>query len=61
LLISCGYILVAGLQRLVLAFAKAVPFGLFAYNEVPTIAVAIACWFWARQHLTRPFFMARSL
>jgi GTP-binding protein LepA len=29
--------------------------GLFAYNETPTIAVAIDCWFWARQQLTRPF------
>jgi hypothetical protein len=27
----------------------------FAYNEVPTIAVAIDCWFRARQQLTRPF------
>jgi hypothetical protein len=36
-------------------------FGFFAYNELPTIAVAIACWFWARQHLTRPFFMSSSL
>jgi len=29
--------------------------GLFAYNETPTIAVAIDCWLRARQHLTRPF------
>ena len=35
--------------------------GVFAYNEVPTIAVAIACWFRARQHLTRPFFMPSLL
>jgi hypothetical protein len=36
-------------------------FGFFAYNELPTIAVAIACWFWARQQMTRPFFLALSL
>ena len=29
--------------------------GLFAYNETPTIAVAIDCWFRARHQLTRPF------
>jgi hypothetical protein len=28
---------------------------LSAYNEFPTIAVAIDCWFRARHHLTRPF------
>ena len=31
--------------------------GLFAYNEIPTIAVAIDCWLRARHELTRPFFM----
>jgi hypothetical protein len=34
--------------------------GVFAYNEFPTYAVAIACWFWARQQMTRPFFLALS-
>jgi hypothetical protein len=33
-------------------------FGVFAYNETPTNAVAIACWFWARHHMTRPFLCA---
>ena len=31
--------------------------GLFAYNEAPTIAVANDCWFRARRHSTRPFFL----
>jgi hypothetical protein len=34
--------------------------GLFAYNETPTIAVAIDCWFRARQQLTRPFLWLAS-
>jgi hypothetical protein len=34
---------------------------LFAYNETPTIAVAIDCWLWARQQLTRPFLWLSAL
>jgi hypothetical protein len=34
--------------------------GLFAYNEAPTIAVAIDCWFRARRYSTRPFFFSGS-
>ena len=30
---------------------------LFAYNEAPTIAVAIDCWFGARRQQTRPFLL----
>jgi hypothetical protein len=37
-----------------------VRFGLFVYNEIPANAVAIACWSWARHHLTRPFLCARA-
>src|SRR5256885_4181531 len=29
----------------------------FAYNKVPTIAVARDCWFGARRSWTRPFFL----
>ncbi len=35
--------------------------GVFAYNGLPTYAVAIACWFRARQRMTRPFFLVLSL
>jgi hypothetical protein len=49
------------LQRPALWFSGAVRVGLFAYNEVPTIAVAIDCWFRARPHSTRPFFLPSLL
>jgi hypothetical protein len=52
---------VAGLQRPGLAMALAVRPGLFAYNEAPTIAVAIDCWFRARHYSTRPFFFVPGL
>jgi hypothetical protein len=39
----------------------AVRVGQFAYNEDPTIAVAIDCWFRARRHQTRPFFFDGSM
>jgi hypothetical protein len=38
-----------------------VDLGNFAYNEVPTIAVAIDCWFRARHKLTRPFLCSKRL
>jgi hypothetical protein len=41
--------------------SEAISFGLSAYNEVPTIAVAIDCWFRARHHLTRPFLFLSPL
>ena len=37
-------------QRLVLSHFEDVCPWLFAYNEVPAIAVAIDCWFRARLH-----------
>ena len=46
---------VAGLQLQKYGLFGAVRAGLFAYNEVPTIAVAIDCWFRARHFETRPF------
>jgi hypothetical protein len=49
---------VAALQRLIVTDFWAVPWRLFAYNEVPTFAVANDCWFRARQNSTRPFFLA---
>ena len=48
---------VAMLQRPMKAHCGAVRAGLFAYNEVPAIAVAIDCWFRARHFSTRPFFL----
>jgi hypothetical protein len=50
-------ILVAAPQRLQLAAVWTVRLGLFAYNELPTFAVAKDSWFRARQNLTRPFFL----
>jgi hypothetical protein len=61
MLISCGQDAVAVPQRVPFKPMVGWCFGFFAYNELPTIAVAISCWFWARQHLTRPFFMPSSL
>src|SRR3569832_852969 len=53
--------LVAALQREGRGeFADGRP-GLFAYNEAPTIAVAIDCWFRARRHSTRPFFLCAGV
>jgi hypothetical protein len=49
------------LQRPGLAFGLAVRPGLFAYNEAPTIAVAIDCWFRARHQSTRPFFFSGTV
>jgi hypothetical protein len=49
---------VAGLQLPKFEHFKAVAGRLFAYNEVPTIAVAIDCWFRARPYSTRPFLCA---
>ncbi len=60
MLISCGQIHVASPQRGLDRVEIAVQFGVFAYNEFPTYAVAIACWFWARQQMTRPFFLVLS-
>jgi hypothetical protein len=37
------------------------PANLFAYNEVPTIAVAKDCWFRARRLFDAPFFLVMSL
>jgi urea transporter len=48
---------VAALQLALGPVAGPVRTGLFAYNEVPTTAVAIACWFRARRISTRPFFL----
>jgi len=48
-------------QRLAQAVLKALHVGQFAYNESPTIAVAKDCWFRARHHQTRPFFLFRIL
>ena len=53
-------ILVAGPQRRDSAIASTVRAGLFAYNEAPTIAVAIDCWFRARHFSTRPFFFPHA-
>jgi hypothetical protein len=39
---------VAALQRLTFSPFAAMRQGVFAYNEVPTIAVANDCWFRAR-------------
>ena len=50
-------VLVAALQRLMVTVFWTVRFRLFAYNELPAIAVANDCWFRARQDLMRPFFM----
>jgi hypothetical protein len=50
-------ITVAELQRRQDAVFRALFSGLFAYNEVPTFAVANDCWFRARQYSTRPFFL----
>ena len=50
-------LLVAALQRPGFAIFRTVRSGLFAYNEVPTIAVATDCWFRARLPSTRPFFL----
>ena len=52
--------LVASLQRQGLGLVQAVRPRLFAYNEAPTIAVAIDCWFRARRQETRPFFLRLS-
>ncbi|ABE45543.1 hypothetical protein Bpro_3639 [Polaromonas sp. JS666] len=46
---------VASLQRQKYGDFGTVRRWLFAYNEVPTIAVAIDCWFRARHYSTRPF------
>jgi hypothetical protein len=54
-------IFVAMLQRLVIEVFGAVPFSRFAYNEVPTFAVANDCWFRARQNSTRPFFFTPTV
>jgi urea transporter len=48
---------VAALQLAFGAAVGPVRAGLFAYNEAPTTAVAIACWFRARRISTRPFFL----
>ena len=37
-------------------FSGGVGASLFAYNEFPTIAVAIACWSQARHESDAPFF-----
>jgi hypothetical protein len=34
--------------------------GDFAYNEIPTYAVAIACWFVGRVNVDAPFFHVAS-
>jgi len=52
---------VAKLQRPAKRVFGAVLEGQFAYNEAPTIAVAIDCWFRARHYQTRPFFLLRIL
>jgi hypothetical protein len=52
---------VAKLQRPAKRVFGAVLEGQFAYNEAPTIAVAIDCWFRARHYQTRPFFFYGSL
>jgi hypothetical protein len=41
--------LVVTLQRPLGLIFPAMQLSLFAYNEVPTIAVAKDCWFWARR------------
>jgi hypothetical protein len=61
MLISCGQIHVANPQRGLRCVEVSMQIGVFAYNELPTYAVAIACWFRARQRMTRPFFLALSL
>src|SRR6218665_1108381 len=52
-------ILVAPWQLPLDALTRSLTDGLFAYNGVPTIAVANDRWFRARRHLTRPFFWVR--
>jgi|GEM_PF-2065539 hypothetical protein len=52
---------VAVRQRSVKGILGDVDLGNFAYNEVPTIAVAIDCWFRARHKLTRPFLCSKRL
>jgi hypothetical protein len=47
---------VVELQRRELAIFLTAREELFAYNEVPTFAVANDCWFRARRQPTRPFF-----
>jgi len=49
---------VAALQLLNNAIFGALQKQLFAYNEVPTFAVANDCWFRARRLTTRPFFFS---
>jgi len=49
--------IVADLQRRKNAISGALQAQLFAYNEVPTFAVANDCWFRARRYTTRPFFL----
>jgi hypothetical protein len=53
-------ITVADLQRREIAIFGALQVQLFAYNEVPTFAVANDCWFRARRFTTRPFFFPIS-
>jgi hypothetical protein len=55
--ISCAYFFVAMSQLPLNRLFWAVRFGLFAYNGLPTFAVANDCWFRARRHTMRPFFL----
>jgi hypothetical protein len=55
--ISCEYFFVAMSQLSLNQLFPAVRFGLFAYNGLPTFAVANDCWFRARRFTMRPFFL----